>query len=91
MLRDLRPLDGRPYLECTRELERLIRATPRLSNLADIRALPSTAPPSLMGERTAEECLGADDEKLRGLIHYMIDAGSEAGVAFRRTLDDLDP
>jgi hypothetical protein len=72
MLRDRLPLDGRCYLESIRELERLIRATPDLSNLADIRAFLSTAPSSLMGERTAEECLAADDEKLRVLIHYII-------------------
>ncbi len=41
MLRDLLPLDGRSYLESTRELERMIRATPDLSNLADIRAFLS--------------------------------------------------
>jgi len=41
MLRDLLPLDGRSYLESIRELERLIRATPDLSNLADIRAFLS--------------------------------------------------
>jgi hypothetical protein len=48
MLRDRLPLDGRSYAESVRELERLIRGTPDLSNLADIRAFLSTAPPSLM-------------------------------------------
>src|SRR5258708_22909889 len=72
MLRDRLPLDGRSYVESVRELERLIRGTPDLSNLADIRAFLSTAPSSLMGERTAEECLAADDTKLRVLIHYVI-------------------
>src|SRR6266404_3456557 len=73
MLHDRLPLDGRSYAESVRELERLlIRGTPDLSNLADIRAFLSTAPPSLMGERTAEECLAADDAKLRVLIHYVI-------------------
>ena len=73
MLRDRLPLDGRSYAESVRELERLlIRGTPDLSNLADIRAFLSTAPSSLMGERTAEECVAADDAKLRVLIHYVI-------------------
>jgi hypothetical protein len=71
------PLDGQSYLESVRELERLIRATADLSNLAAIRAFLAAAPRSLVGERTAEECLVADDEKLRVLIHYMI-LGSSA-------------
>ena len=79
MLRDRLPLDGRSDLESVSDLERLIRATPDLSNLAGIRAFLATAPPSLMGVRTAEECREADDEKLR-----------VAMVAYRRTLDDLD-
>jgi hypothetical protein len=83
MLRDRLPLDGRCYLQSIRELERLIRATPDLSNLADIRVFLSTAPSSLMGERTAEECLAADDEKLRVLIHYIILGAS--------TMADLHP
>lgn len=71
------PLDGESCLASARELERLIRATPDLSNLAEIRAFIAAAPRSLMGERTAEECLAADDEKLRVLVHYMI-LGSSA-------------
>ena len=71
------PLDGQSDLESVRELERLIRATPDLSDLATIRAFLATAPRSLVGERTAEECLAADDEKLRVLIQYMI-LGSSA-------------
>ena len=54
MRRGRLPLDGRSYPESVRELERLIRVTPDLSNLP------------------AEECLAADDEKLRVLIRYMI-------------------
>jgi len=41
MRHDRLPLDGRSYLEPIREAERLIRATPDLSNLADIRAFLS--------------------------------------------------
>lgn len=77
MRRDRLPLDGQSYLESVRQLERLIRATPDLSNLAEIRAFLAAAPTSLMGERTAEECRAAGDEKLRVLIRYMI-LGSSA-------------
>jgi hypothetical protein len=73
------PLDGQSYLESVRELERLIRATPDVSNLATIRAFLAAAPRSLVGERTAAECLAAGDEKLRVLVHYMI-LGSSAMV-----------
>ena len=41
MFSDLVSLDGRSYLVSTRELERMIRTTPDLSNLADIRAFLS--------------------------------------------------
>jgi hypothetical protein len=75
--RERLPLDGQSYLEAVRELARLIRATPDLSNLAEVRAFVAGAPPNLMGVRTAEECLAADDEKLRVLIHYMV-LGSSA-------------
>jgi len=71
------PLDGQSDLESVRELERLICATPDLSDLATIRAFLATTPRSLVGERTAEECLAADDEKLRVLIQYRI-LGSSA-------------
>src|SRR5207237_10254144 len=42
-----------------------------------IRTFLAAAPRSLLGERTAGECLAADDEKLRVLLHYMI-LGSSA-------------
>jgi len=69
---DRLPLDGRAYVEAVRALERLIRATPDLSNLAAIRDFLATAPPGLIGVRTAEDCAAADDEKLRVMIRYMI-------------------
>ena len=77
MRRTQLPLDGQAYVESLRELERLIRATPDISNLATIRTFLAAAPRSLLGERTAGECLAADDEKLRVLLHYMI-LGSSA-------------
>jgi hypothetical protein len=70
--RERLPLDGRSYIDAVRELERLIRATPDLSNLATIRAFLVAAPPGLLGVRTAEDCGTADDVKLRVLIRYMI-------------------
>ena len=72
MQRAQHPLDGQSDLESVRELERLIRAAPDLSTLATLRAFLAAAPRSLVGERTAEECLAADDEKLRVLVQYMI-------------------
>ena len=72
MRRERLPLDGRSYVDGVRELERLIRATPDLSNLATIRDFLVAAPPGLLGVRTAEDCGTADDEKLRVLIRYMI-------------------
>lgn len=72
MRRERLPLDGRSYVDAVRELERLIRATPDLSNLAKIRDFLVAAPPGLLGVRTAEDCGTADDEKLRVLIRYMI-------------------
>ena len=79
MRRTQLPLDGQAYVESLRELERLIRATPDLSNLATIRTFLAAAPRSLLGERTVGECLAADDEKLRVLLHYMILGSSAMG------------
>src|SRR5438067_6284151 len=70
--RERLPLDGRSYIDAVCELERLIRATPDLSNLATIRDFLVAAPPGLLGVRTAEDCGTADDEKLRVLVRYMI-------------------
>ena len=72
MRRERLPLDGRSYIDAVCELERLIRATPDLSNLATIRDFLVAAPPGLLGVRTAEDCGTADDEKLRVLVRYMI-------------------
>ena len=79
MRRTQLPLDGQAYVESLRELERLIRATPDLSNLATIRTFLAAAPRSLLGERTVGECQAADDEKLRVLLHYMILGSSAMG------------
>jgi len=69
---DRLPLDGRSYVDAVRALERLIRATPDLSNLAAIRDFLAAAPPGLIGVRTAEDCAAADDEKLCVLIRHII-------------------
>ena len=76
------PLDGQAYVQSLRELERLIPATPDISNLATIRTFLGAAPRSLLGERTAGECLAADDEKLRVLLHDLI-LGSSAMADLR--------
>jgi len=89
--RDRLPLDGRSYVDAVRELERLIRATPDLSNVATIRDFLAAAPPGLIGVRTAEDCGAADDEKLRVLIRYMIlgtKAMEDLHEATRRWLAD---
>jgi hypothetical protein len=70
--REQLPLDGQAYLAAVRELERLIRQTPDLSNLGTIREFLAGAPLGLLGVRTAEDFATADAEKLRVLTRYMI-------------------
>ncbi len=61
MLRDRLPLDTQSYLGSVRELERLIRATPDLSNLAEIRAL--LAAPGLSGTGSRRSATGAGSSR----------------------------